>query len=165
VSVAASDPREGKSRDGRVTGAPPGEGLLTLYFDASAFTKLFLAEVGSVLAAELWALETPLVSSAITYAETSAAIAAARRGRRLSRVAANEALRRLDAEWDAVTPVDVDDRLTRAAGLIAVRHGLRGMDAIHLASALSIARAHPVVVSWDPALRRAAQSEGLAISV
>jgi uncharacterized protein len=74
-------------------------------------------------------------------------------------------MKRMDAEWDAITPVDVDDRLTHTAGSIAVRHGLRGMDAIHLASALSFARAHPVVVTWDRALRRAAQAEGLAISL
>ena len=80
-------------------------------------------------------------------------------------MAANEALGRLDAEWEAVTSVDVDDRLVHTAGSIAVRHGLRGMDAIHLASALSFVRAKPLVVSWDHALRRAAQAEGLAISV
>ena len=141
------------------------KGRLRLYFDTSVFTKLFLAEEGSIRAGEFWALETPLVLSAITYAETPAAIAAARRGRRLSRIAANEALRRLDAEWEAVTPVDVDDRLTHAAGSIAVRHGLGGTDAIHLASALSFVKAHPLVVTWDHALRRAAQAEGLAISV
>ena len=77
----------------------------------------------------------------------------------------NDALRRLDAEWEAVTPVDVDDHLAQAAGTVAVRHGLRGMDAIHLASALVFAAARPVVVTWDTELRRAAQAAGLAVSV
>lgn len=113
----------------------------------------------------MWELETPLVSSAITYAETSAALAAARRARRLSRAAMNAALRTLDAKWGVVTALDVDDRLTRAAGVVAVRHGLRGMDSIHLASAMAIAHAQPVVVSWDAELRRAARAEGLAVSI
>jgi hypothetical protein len=39
------------------------------------------------------------------------------------------------------------------------------MDAIHLASAVLLAEAEPVVVTWDVALQRAAQAEGLAVSV
>lgn len=77
----------------------------------------------------------------------------------------NAALRTLDAKWGVVTALDVDDRLTRAAGVVAVRHGLRGMDSIHLASAMAVADAHPVVVSWDAELRRAAWAEGLAVSL
>ena len=77
----------------------------------------------------------------------------------------SEALRRLELEWDAVTPLDVDDALARAAGALAVRHGLRGMDSIHLAAALTVSAAHPLVVTWDVALRRAARAEGLAVSV
>lgn len=127
--------------------------------------KLFLAEEGSIRAGELWTLDLPLVSCSITYAETSAAIAAAHRRKRLSRAARNEALRRLDAEWEALTPVDVDDWLAQAAGRVAVRHGLRGMDAIHLASALIFAEADPIVVTWDSALRRASRAEGLTVSV
>jgi len=39
------------------------------------------------------------------------------------------------------------------------------MDAIHLASALLVADARPVVVTWDVELRRAASAEGLAVAV
>lgn len=74
----------------------------------------------------------------------------------------NDVLRRLTIEWQAVTAVDVDEQTASSAGLLAVRHGLRGMDAIHLASALLFVRAGPIVVSWDAALRRAAAAEGLA---
>jgi uncharacterized protein len=77
----------------------------------------------------------------------------------------NAALRTLDAKWEVVTLLEVDDLVTRAAGVVAVRHGLRGMDAIHLASALTVAAARPVVVTWDAALRPAARAEGLAVSV
>ena len=113
----------------------------------------------------MWELDTPLVSSAITYAETSAAIAAAVRARRLSRSGMTTALRALDGRWPVVVALDVDERTTRAAGGLAIRHRLRGMDAIHLASALTIAAARPLVVTWDAELRRAAHAEGLAVSV
>jgi len=74
-----------------------------------------------------------------------------------------DALRRLSTEWETVTAVDVDEVTATAAGALAVRHGLRGMDAIHLASALLFARARPVVVTWNVELRRAASAEGLAV--
>jgi hypothetical protein len=77
----------------------------------------------------------------------------------------NDALRRLEREWQALVPVDVDDRVAHAAGSVAVRHGLHGMGAIHLASALIFADARPVLVTWDAELRRAARAEGLAVSV
>jgi uncharacterized protein len=107
----------------------------------------------------------PVVSSAITFAETAAALGAARRARRLSMNTLTSALASLDTRWRLVTSVDVDERLTRAASSLAIRHELRGMDAIHLASALLFAAASPIVVTWDADLRRAAASEGLAVSV
>jgi predicted nucleic acid-binding protein len=76
-----------------------------------------------------------------------------------------DALRRLLAEWDAVEAVDVDEPIAGAAGSLAVRHRLPGMDAIHLASAMLVAEARPVVVTWDVELRRAASAEGLAVAV
>ncbi len=76
-----------------------------------------------------------------------------------------DGLRRLLAEWEAVEAVVVDETIASAAGPLAVRHGLRGMDAIHLASALLVADARPVVVTWDVELRRAASAEGLAVAV
>jgi hypothetical protein len=76
----------------------------------------------------------------------------------------NDALRRLHSEWDAVEALDVDEATSATASPLAVRHGLRGMDAIHLASAVLLAEARPVVVTWDADLRRAALAEGLAVS-
>ena len=127
--------------------------------------KLLVREADSERARELWELDTPIVSSWTTYAETCAALAAARRGRRLTRRGMNDALQTLHAEWDAVEALDLDDVTAETAGALAVRHGLHGMDSIHLASALTFAEARPVVVTWDSELRRAASAEGLAVSV
>ena len=43
----------------------------------------------------------------------------------------------------------VGDDVARLAGRLAVVHALRGMDSIHLASAVSIPRMKPVVVTAD----------------
>lgn len=135
---------------------------MILYFDSSALSKVLLVEAGSGEARDLWNLDAPLVSSWIAYAETSAAIGAAVRGRRISRSQGTTALRRLAREWESVIPLEVDCAVATVAGTMAVRHGLRGMDAIHLSSALSLEGAELLLVTWDRDLGRAAQREGLA---
>jgi len=74
------------------------------------------------------------------------------------------ALDDLDSAWVRMYTHDLDDSLAVFAGAIAGRHGLRALDAVHLATALTVARANPVVVSWDRDLRRAAEAEGLAVA-
>jgi len=112
----------------------------------------------------LWALRAPVTSSWITFAETSAAIGAAQRSRRLSRNVAILARRRFETEWGAVAALHVEEDIARAAGRLAAVRGLRGMDAIHLASALAIPDRAPVVVTADLALANAASSEGLSVA-
>ena len=100
-----------------------------------------------------------------SLAETAAAIASARRSRRLSRITADAAARQLDEEWSAVTSLVVDGPVTRLAATLARRHRLRGIDAIHLASALPLRPARVVVVTFDRMLGRAARAEGLAVTI
>jgi predicted nucleic acid-binding protein len=135
-----------------------------LYLDASAFAKLFLEEEGSALVRELWASDAPVVTSWLSFAETRAAIAAARRSRRLSRALAARALRRFDEEWDHVTALIADELVARVAGTLVVRHRLRGVDGFHLASALPLRPARAVFVTFDLRLARAARTEGFAVA-
>lgn len=89
----------------------------------------------------------------------------ARREGRISSRRALSATRSLDAEWSTLSPIETEAVTGRYAGELAARHGLRGMDAIHLASALLVAAAQPVMVTWDTDLRRAAKAEGMAVVV
>jgi hypothetical protein len=61
--------------------------------------------------------------------------------------------------------IRLDGRLARSAGTLAERHGLGALDAIHLASALSIATPEdrPTFVAFERRLREAAAAEGLAV--
>jgi len=59
--------------------------------------------------------------------------------------------------------VGVDVPLAREAGDLAEQLGLRGYDAVHLASALALGEP-TTVVTWDEELRRAAATSGCAIS-
>lgn len=135
-----------------------------LYVDASAFTKLYLAEEGAELMRELWSFDAPVVSSWVTYAETRAALAAARRSRRLSRAHATAAVRSLDEDWESLTALVADADTCRAAGELVGRHRLCGIDGVHLAASLPFRDARVLFVTFDRQLARAASAEGLVVA-
>lgn len=137
---------------------------LTVYFDASAVVKLFLAEEGAAAARELWTAAQESITSRTTYPEVRAALAAARRDRRLSTTQLRNAVDRLEATLDALDVVELEEPVARLAGELAEARSLRGYDAIHLASALTRAQAAPVVATWDESLRRAALASGLRVA-
>ncbi len=113
---------------------------------------------------ELWETGGPFATSCLAYAEVHSALVAAGRARRISERRRERAVAKLDETWEVVNTYEADEPLALLAGAIASRHGLRALDAVHLASALSIPVRDCVVVSWDTALREAAVTEGLAIS-
>jgi predicted nucleic acid-binding protein len=59
--------------------------------------------------------------------------------------------------------VGVPDALTQRAGGHAEDLGLRGYDAVHLATAMEIGDEDVVMVTWDADLREAARQMGLAV--
>ena len=134
---------------------------MILYLDTSALVKLVVEERGSAAVDALVSTTEYAVSSVIAYAECRSAIA---RGAKAGRVDAAAAVRSLDQVWGAVQTLDVDQRLSSRAGELASRHLLRGMDALHLATALEIAAPDlPVAfATFDRALAQATRAEGLS---
>jgi len=112
---------------------------------------------------ELWSEANKGASSVLAYAEGRAALAAARRGSRLSRPIYAEAIERFDRTYEEVVAIAVDEQLTRTAGALAAEFALRGYDAVHLATALSIAEHEVALVSWDRDLCDAAVEAGLVV--
>ena len=76
----------------------------------------------------------------IAYVEGRAFLGRIRRERRATAREATRVRRLLDGLWRGFAVVDLDAELASLAGDLAERHGLRGTDAVHLASALRIAR-------------------------
>lgn len=135
---------------------------MIVYLDSSALVKLVVSESQSDAVDALVAGTEYAVTSVIAYAECRSAIA---RGARSRRVDAAAATRSLDRVWESVHTLDVDLRLGARAGDLASRHLLRGMDALHLASALELADGElPVAfATFDRDLAAAARKEGLEI--
>ena len=143
----------------------------TIYLDASALVKRYLAECGSAWVESLGADEAnnPIAIARFGLVETAAAFAARRRGQFITdseyESALGDLLRDAGERYRliAVGPMVIDSaiQLTR-------RQKLRGYDAIHLACALTLNK--PLMdhglprltfVAADDNLPAAAQSEGL----
>jgi uncharacterized protein len=131
------------------------------YFDTSALLKLVIAERGADQARLLWEQASETVVSRLAWTEALAALAAARRGHRVTDegyAAAVEVFRECFARC---TVVSVADRLVEQAGALAAAYDLRAADAIHLATALAVMETDSIFVTWDKRLWQAALQAGL----
>jgi hypothetical protein len=136
----------------------------TTYLDASAIVKILLREADAGSARELWRSASRRSTSVVAFVEACAAIAAARRDGRLTGALALDRRAELDWRWEELEPVGLDDEVLGLAGSIADDEGLRALDAIHLATALYVADARTLFVTWDRRLARAASRLGLAVA-
>ena len=131
------------------------------YFDSSALFKLFLPELGSAEAQLVWESGIPIATSRVAHAELACALGAAVRQGRLAQpdagVVDGTFLRR-NADL-----IEADDGIVTGAAVLGIRHGLKGLDAIHVSSALSLRELDPLVVSWDERQRSASLAEGLPV--
>lgn len=133
------------------------------YFDTSILMKLLIdGEAFHEESARLWLDSDFAVCAEIGYAEARAALAAVRRGTRLTAAAVRTAKAELELLWDQISVVVVDTDVVRAAGDLAEHDALRGSDAVHLAAA--IAGQVTVVASADRQLVAAARRRGFAVA-
>lgn len=136
---------------------------MIIYFDTSSFVKLYVEEAGSDSVRELKASGDLAASSVVLYIELRAALARMLSSR-LDQPSYLRSLRRFESDWPYVATVPLDDPLVSLAAEVAERHLLRALDAIHLASALTLSRREDVVVSaWDRSLLDAAAAEGIRV--
>lgn len=105
-----------------------------------------------------------LVSSRLTYVEVHAALAAARRDRRISVRELKSAAEAFDIIWEDVEVLDLTEAVGVSAARISERFALRSGDSIQLASALALEDDRLVLIALDGRLRRAAADAGLAVA-
>jgi hypothetical protein len=122
-----------------------------------------IVEDGAEIAADLWSAPVPAASSILSDPEGRAALAAARRAGRLGAAAHRRARDEFEALQSEMMLVGIDRQLARDAGELAETLGLRGYDAVHLASALAL-DTDATFVSFDEKLRRAAARSGCNVA-
>jgi len=135
--------------------------------DTSDLFKLFVEEEGSQAVEKLAAGADLVAVSIVAYAEFRGSLARARRAGRLPQELYNDTLSVFERAWMTYSRIPVDERLASQSGELAEKHFLRGFDAIHLASALTLQRelGDPVTFSSaDGRLTAAASAEGLLVA-
>lgn len=134
------------------------------YLDASALVKRYLVERGSRETAELTSQAELAATSIVSRAEVAAGLAKALRSRIVASDVARRAQRSFAADWLDLLRVSVTEALVERADALAWEHGLRGYDAVHLASALAwqeSAGEEIVLATFDRQLWDAARRTGL----
>lgn len=132
------------------------------YVDTSTLLKLVIDEDGSERAGTIWTSADTVASVALTIVEARAALAAGRRGGRLTAKQHAEAKAELDTLLAELHVVEPTGPLIAAAADLAEAEALRGYDAVHLAAAVLIEAT--VLTSADAELCAAAQRRGLHVA-
>ena len=133
------------------------------YLDSSALVKMVVPEAGTEFVRRAWNRASERAASMLGYTDLRAATAAARRAGRIPAADLPHVPGHIEHLWSRLAIVSLDERLVRDAGALAERHGLRALDAIHLASAQRIASGPTAFVAFDARLREAAAAEGLIV--
>ena len=107
------------------------------YLDASALVKRYFVERGSRETIALSAESELIATSIVTRAEVAAAFGKAARTGLVTQDRARRAQRSFTGDWPDLVRVPVTDALVERAETLAWEHGLRGYDAVQLASALT----------------------------
>ena len=135
------------------------EGDFRLLFDASALTKRYATEVGRERALSLFAAASELLVAAHCKTEVASALLRRRREGSLSPQDFDRAWAAAQQDVADMTLVPLDSHVERFAFAAMEHSALRGMDALHVGSALS-ARVDLFVTS-DPRQAMAAREMGL----
>ena len=137
---------------------------MILYLDTSSIVKLYLTEAHSA-DVRGWSEEAEIVATCrVAYPDMISALTRRYRGGDLSKSDYDLILKTFTEEWTNFAVVDFDEI---DAGRLAGIHGLRGFDAIHLATAKQLRSSRPHISfafsSFHHDLNKAAVAEKLAV--
>ena len=137
---------------------------MILYLDTSSLVKLYVEEPASA-DVEGWVGSAEVTAtSLIAYAEARAAFSLRFREHTYSSKDYKRLVTQFESDWKNFMAIHVTGELVRRAGDYAEKHGLRGFDAVHLASAVTLREklASPVTFScYDIKLQNASLREKL----
>ena len=137
---------------------------MILYLDTSALVKRYFREQFSDEIVQRWQSAAQIVTSSVTYAETMASIYRKKREAVLSDPPLRDLVGLFHLDWQSFIRVEVTDELNGYIDRAVENYPLRGFDAIHLASALTVHEKLPddfLFACFDGKLAQAARTEGM----
>ncbi|OGR56655.1 MAG: hypothetical protein A3I11_00370 [Elusimicrobia bacterium RIFCSPLOWO2_02_FULL_39_32] len=108
---------------------------MILYLDTSSLAKLYFEEEDSGLIQRHVRNSQIIFSSVITYPEFYSALSRRKREGALKTNDYKKTLSIFEQDWIKISKIPVTLELAASAGHLSDKHRLRGMDAVHLASA------------------------------
>jgi len=135
---------------------------MILYLDTSSLVKHYIDEAHSEQV-RCWIGDAEiLATSRIAYPEMLSAFSRRMREGDIAEQGFQKIYTQMDSEWPNYAVLDIDEK---KAGILVVKHGLRGFDAVHLEAALALQMESEHIriefTSFDKKLNKAAASEGL----
>jgi predicted nucleic acid-binding protein len=109
-----------------------------LYLDTSSLLKLYLDESGTEEVQSRLQRADVVATSVIAYPESHAALARRHREGTLTKSEFKTVVEKFRDTWPRFLAVILSAPVYVRAGTLAVTHGLRGMDGIHLASCVEL---------------------------
>jgi uncharacterized protein len=137
-----------------------------LYLDASALVKRYVAEAGSAEVGTAVSRAATTGTSLVSRAEVAAALGKAIRVKALTQEESLSALQVFRNDWVDLVRMQLTEVVVARADSLAWDHGLRGYDAVQLASALAWQDAlgeQVTMATFDKHLWTVAESVGLVV--
>jgi uncharacterized protein len=130
-----------------------------LFLDTSALVKLYVQEIHSSTVEKAVATANDVIVSQITLAEAVSAFQYRTQKNELSTADETKIFKQLLEDWETFNCVDVTEHITKEAAMLVRSRGLRGADAIQLATAAWFSREQRFVsfLAFDDKLLEAAQ--------
>lgn len=139
------------------------------YLDASAWVKRYYQEKGTRWMQDLFLQNQMMACASLGLIEIVATLARKRKAREISPSSFRRKLRELEEDWEYFVEIQLSVEVVEVAKELTEKFALRGADAVHLASALSLRRHveggddHLLFIASDHELKKAAQTSGLVI--
>lgn len=140
-----------------------------IYFDTSALVKRYVEEKGTQVVVDLIMSSDMLITTSIlTYPEIKAAFTKKLRFKEMSKESYKEAIENFEKDWSVpvFSVIGLTSQVANLAGSLVERNVLKTLDAVHLASALTVKEHFGIqvlFVSSDDRFNKAASSEGLEV--
>lgn len=143
---------------------------MIVYWDTSALVGVYITDACTRAARKLYQQMKHPISSWLCFAETHAALCAARDLGRITTGEYQVSVRRFEDDWGKFRRIPLRDTTAAELRRLFKYHSLRGADATHLATALVVRRhlttANEVIIfaCHDSALAKAAEAEQLQLA-
>ncbi len=139
---------------------------MLIYLDSSIFIKKYFKEIGSEYVIEIWNDAEYLAISQVGYSEILETIHKKQKMDRFSDKIKNQIIKDFKDDWESLIKVSADQKLNPELNRLHDKHLLRGFDAIHLATAILLAKKIEKDIQFltaDSNLQSAAKKEKLDI--